>query len=494
MKVKDLDVGKTEIDRRSFLKVAAISFTSISSLSIANEAPNSLTGKKPNLVFVFPDQLRVQAMGFMNEDSVITPNIDKFAAESKNFTNAVSNWPLCSPYRGMLQTGRWPYSTHVTTNCNTSVPDVYLRESEVTFTDVLNKSGYEVGYVGKWHLDTPKGYPKADRWQDAVWEAYNPPKSRRRHGITFWYAYGCNNRHIDPYYWIGNAGKDERYYPKEYSPAHEAKVFFSFLKNADGKHRDPEKPFAIFMAINPPHGPYDEVPEKYKKLFADKAPEELLNRSNVQKGHKPSLNGVRDYFAQVYGVDKAFCEILDAIDQAGLKEDTIVFFSSDHGEMMGSHGQMQKVVPYEESFRIPCLVRWPGKIEPGKDPLHINVPDYMPSLLSLMGMKEAIPTQVEGTDYSAAFLGKELKRPKTTFYMRCNDGDLARGVRTGRYTFIIEEKGKGKFNKLLFDNEKDKYQMNNIAEDKPEIVSELAKELNAWLEKTNDPYIETFRS
>ena len=88
-------------------------------------------------------------MGFINEDPTITPNLDNFASESLMFENAVSNRPLCSPYRGMLMTERWPYSTGITTNFSSFQPDVYLRKNERTFNDVLNESGYEVGYVGK---------------------------------------------------------------------------------------------------------------------------------------------------------------------------------------------------------------------------------------------------------------------------------------------------------------------------------------------------------
>jgi arylsulfatase A-like enzyme len=110
-----------------------------SACSKRHEKANS----NPNLLFIFPDQFRPQAMGFMNEDPVITPNLDKLASQGIFFTNAVSNRPLCSPYRAMLMTGKYPFSNGVLTNCNTS-SRIYgntLGEVEICFSDVLNQSG-----------------------------------------------------------------------------------------------------------------------------------------------------------------------------------------------------------------------------------------------------------------------------------------------------------------------------------------------------------------
>jgi len=477
-----------QLSRREFLKTVTISSAALAARP--GDVLKNISGrsKTPNLVYVFPDQFRAQAMGFMNQDPVITPNIDKFASESKVFTNAVSNWPLCSPYRGMLMTGRWPHSTGIITNCNSSQPDVYLRKSEITFTDVLSDVGYDVGYIGKWHLDTPQGVPKADRWQDAIWDCY--PLPDRRHGINFWHGYNCSDNHLRPHYWIGDAKEDGKTFFDEYSPLHEAKVTSEFIINKDGKVRDSDKPFAIFVSMNPPHPPFDKVPDKYRKLYPSD-PEVLINRKNVSqfKKYKFAQRNIRDYFAAVSGVDDAFGQILKAIDKAGLADDTVVVFSSDHGEMMGSHGRTGKTCPYEEAFRIPLIVRWPGRIPRGNDGLHINVPDYMPTLLGLMGLKDKIPSKVQGTNYSNAFLGRDIKKPGSTFYMRCSvNKPHSRGVRTDRYTFVVEKEDDNSFNYILFDNQNDPYQLKNIADESPELSDRLKAELNRWLKATNDPW------
>ncbi len=473
------------MNRRSFLKSSGITILSISHYCIRSYANDTHSPSHPNLVFVFPDQFRAQAMGFMRQDPVITPNIDRFAAESRVFDNAVSNWPLCSPYRGMLMTGRWPWSTGLTTNCNSSRPEVYLRQSERTITDVLADNGYTVGYLGKWHLDTPQGVPVVDDWRNAIWDCYTPP-GPQRHGITFWHAYGCHNNHLRPHYWIGNAPEEEKTFFDEYSPIHEARIASEFILNTNGQLRDPEKPFALFISMNPPHSPYNLVPEQYKILYDNKTPEELLNRKNVRGNAGPK--NVKDYFAAVSGVDDAFGRILNAIDQAKLRENTLVVFSADHGDMMGSQGLMAKVVPFEESFRIPLIIRWPGKIPVGRDNLHINVPDTMPTLLTLMGLGDQIPPAVEGTDYSKAITGNEQKRPTSTFYIRfAGDHSKARGVRTDRYTFIREFNKDGKVADSLYDRQEDPYQLKNVAELKPQIVKQMQAELDHWLKKTNDP-------
>jgi arylsulfatase A-like enzyme len=247
------------IGRREFLKATGGAAVAVSL------APERAFGKPParppNLVYVFTDQHRVQAMGFMGEDPVVTPNLDRFAAESKVLVNAVSNRPLCTPYRGMLLTGRWPHSTGLTTNCNSSTPETYLRTSERCISDVLADAGYSCGYIGKWHLDTPQGVPKASHWRKAVWDCYTPP-GPQRHGFGFWHSYGCSDNHTHPHYWIGGAPEKEKTFFREYSPIHEAGVAAGFIENKGGRQRKAGAPFALFVSMNPPHPPFNKVPDR----------------------------------------------------------------------------------------------------------------------------------------------------------------------------------------------------------------------------------------
>ena len=165
---------------------------------------------------------------------------------------------------------------------------------------------------------------------------------------------------------------------------------------------------------------------------------DLLNRANVDfasedRAARHGRAQVKNYFAAVTGIDDQFGRILKLLDDEGLANDTIVVFTSDHGEMMASHDRMQKVVWYEESLGIPCIVRWPGRIAPRRDDLLLSVPDTMPSLLGLMGLGDKTPDGVEGADHSAMMLGaKAPARPDSALYLNVKPARPEIGRRGGR--------------------------------------------------------------
>ena len=452
--------------------------------------------KHPNLVFVFPDEYRKQAMGFMNEDPVLTPNIDQFASESLVLTDAVSTRPVCSPYRAMLFTGQYPHANGVLSNVNSTTVQYenYLRENARCFSDVLHDAGYNQAYLGKLHLDPPNEqyeYTEGPRGNGVIWDSYTPP-GPRRHGYDFWYSYGCCDWHFNPHYWTGNDPIDKRIDPKEWSTKHETDIAINYIRNEGGKYRDSEKPFSLVISHNPPHMPFKQVPEEYVAQYGDATHEDLLTRPNVpadERGDSAREN-VKHYFAMVTGVDENFGRILDCLKAEGLEEDTIVVFTSDHGEMMGSHGRIGKTVYYEESFTVPFIIRWPGKITPGTDNLLIGTPDLMPTLLNLMGVGQ-VPDSVQGTDYSDILLGREGTRPTSALYLNVmpeNPAGGSRGVRTHRHTYVVTRTGEDE-EIILHDNVADPYQLQNIAGDHPDLEAELEDEMNSWLEKTGDPWL-----
>ncbi|MHC4166625.1 MAG: sulfatase family protein [Planctomycetota bacterium] len=455
----------------------------------------------PNLVFVFPDQMRAQAMGFMNEDPVITPNLDRFARESLVLPSAVSNYPVCSPYRAMLMTGRWPHSNGVLSNCNSgSAPyGVELRESDRCWSDVLKDRGYSLGYIGKWHLDAPyRPYVKCENNSDKfAWNEWCSPN--RRHGFDFWYAYGTYDYHLTPMYWATDSRREAPIRVKQWGPEHEADLASKYLSNAGGKYRDASKPFALVVSMNPPHTPYQLVPQKYLDAYAGKTPEDLINRANVNlegdtPGGKLARRHMKNYFAMVTGVDDQFGRILKAIEDRGLKDNTIVVFTSDHGNCMGSHEQPTKNVHYEESMRIPFLIRWPGRIKVRHDDLLLSTPDICPTLLDLMGFAGDIPKETDGISHASLFLTGRGKRPKSQLYMWVPVGKPGwgrRGVRTHRYTLMIDKMPDKPIKHVLHDNVNDPYQLKNIADAKPVVVEKLTAELRALLRKNNDPWLKS---
>lgn len=478
-------------DKTFVLALAALSGT----VSAPAAAPK---GDRPNILFIFPDQYRAQAMGFTGEDPVLTPCLDRLASESVVCVNAVSTMPLSSPYRGMLMTGMYPHHNNVQTNCNTYANrfGTHLRQEDTTLSDVLDAAGYYCGYIGKWHLDAPEG-PLARTWQSAEWDTYTPPGPRRHH-FRYWCSYGCHNRHMDPYYWVNEAERSDTTFARKWGPEFEADRAIEFLRaTGTAAARDRSKPWALFVSMNPPHGPYSAVPERYKALYRDIPVDSLLVRLNVpagRRGDKGRAN-VRDYFACVTGVDEQIGRILAELEASGQARNTIVVFTADHGEMMGSHGLMQKVVYYDESFRIPFLIRWPEALEPRVDSLPLGVPDVMPTLLGLAGLSDRIPDCVEGRDFSRVLTGDSDERPEFALYVKPGE-DLqksnARGLRTNRYTFVMSVTRYG-LSYRLYDNVEDPYQMTDLSDSRRDLVEAFSAKLLARLEALEDPWLQTVK-
>ncbi len=454
---------------------------------------------KPNLIIVFPDQMRAQQLGFLKEEPVITPHLDQFASEGLVLHQAVSNYPVCSPYRAMLMTGKYPHSNKVIENC-TSRSEPYqceLQESDICWSDILKKNGYSLGYIGKWHLDSPQK-PYIDCLNNngkVKWNEWCPPN--RRHGFDYWYSYGTYDRHLNPMYWDNDAGREKFHFVDQWGPEHEADMAIEYLNNRDGKYRDDAKPFAMVVSMNPPHMPYNQVPDKYVKLYDHLDVEDLCAKQSVPlKGTEFGdyyRKHVINQYAMVTGVDEHFGRIIDALEAEALSDNTIVIFTSDHGDCLGVHDMMSKNNYYEESMRIPFIIRWPEKIKPRHDNLLFSAPDVYPTLMELMGLKEEMPEDIEGTSFAELFLSGEGDRPASQLYtwVKFDEPEYGRrGIRTNTHTLSISVMPDEEIKFMLFDNVNDKYQVNNIADENGELIKELIeKELIPWLEKSNDPWI-----
>jgi len=462
--------------------------------------------EKPNLLFVFADQFRKQAVGFMDEDQAITPALDRLAEEGLAFTNAVSSCPICTPYRAMLMTGRFPISTGMASNCMPGT-DLEMKENERTIGDMLKENGYSTGYIGKWHLEIPslnKSESPVDGATD-TWDGWTPP-GKRRHGFEFWYAYNCNGKHFNPNYWKDTP---ERIDIDRWSVAHETDIAINFIRD-----RPPDKPFALFLAWNPPHNPY-VAPDQYMAMYENI---NLTERINV-KSTELSGKRYRAYLAAVTSCDDNFGRLMSFLDQEGLSENTIVVFTSDHGEMMGSHGRYAKSIWYDESIGIPFIIRWRKKIKPGMEEMPFACYNFMPTLLGLMGIE--IPRQVEGTDYSELITGGKQKKANSAVIAGYGNpaGLLAvgqqpsiwalqadslhrsgidwrmvgyRGLRTERYTYVVDRGRKNEYLKrYLYDNLEDPFQMEPVIAERAEenrIMMKLDAELRSWLNEMHDPF------
>lgn len=455
--------------------------------------------KKKNLLYIFADQWRAHAVGAAGEDSVRTPNMDRFAGKSMAFDNAISTYPLCSPHRASLLTGKYPYCCGMWTNCKIGLDEtLMLKPQEITISDVLHDEGYAMAYIGKWHLDASElnfsDHPESGAGE---WDAYTPPGERRHH-FDYWYSYGAMDDHLSPHYWQD----DERQVRKEqWSPEHETDVALRYLRD-----RNREKPFGMFLSWNPPHPPYDLLPEAYKEAFKGRTLDFRENVPEELRKNEKFLKKFREYYGAVEGLDVQFGRIMDYLEQEGLIEDTIVVLSADHGDCMGSHGLMGKNIWYEESIRIPFYISGPG-IMPGHTDALLASQDHMPTLLELLDAP--VPDTVQGVSLAACTKGESPEVEPDSVFLCMLPGmpDMVdryrkiglnsksygwRGLRTRECTYVVDngtEPGT-KPVRLLYDNVNDPYQQDPVALDREdERAVFYDRKLKNYLDQINDPFL-----
>lgn len=469
---------------------------------------------RPNILYIMPDELRQRALGYRGQDPVLTPAIDRLAAESLELENVFSNYPVCSPHRGMLFTGQYPCTNGVMGNSNSSTRQFMVRLGVATecLPDVLFENGYHCGYVGKWHLDSPEETDAAHleprRADGKIWDAFTPVS--RRHHFDFWFSYGCCDQHFRPHYWENtNDVKSVQEFPGEWGPALEAERVKKYLRNEHGERPD-DQPFFMVWAPNPPHMPFDQVPEQYKELYKDKSVDELLNapafmalreappelpeamRRVFDSNLEQARSEVKDYFACVSAIDDYVGQVLQTLEDCGLKDDTLVIFASDHGELLGSHGLLRKGPWYDDSLKIPFLLRWPGVLEPGKRHFLMNTPDIMPTLLSLVDLADTIPSTVEGQDLSSLIRSEQFasevpaanEAGGLAYYI--NAAMNTRGVRDIDYFLVVLRNSYDEERPILYDLRRDPDQMRDVAAEQPDVVRRMRELLQVWMQENHD--------
>lgn len=454
--------------------------------------------ERPNILFIMADEWRGDAVGYMEREPVHTPNMDRIARQSVVFRNAVSHYPVSSPARAQLMTGMFPLDNRVTGNCNSvNAPyGVELRKDAVCWSDVLKGQGYSLGYIGKWHLDSPyTPYIDCSNNRGKVaWNEWCPPE--RRHGFDFWLAYGTYDQHLRPMYWDTDAERSEFRYVDQWGPEFEADRAIDYLRNKGGTFRQEGEPFALVVSMNPPHMGYDLVPKRYKRMYAGLNVDSLaLTRPDVPPASDPMgrnfRNVLRNYYACVTGVDENIGRIVDALDGLGLGENTIVVITSDHGDCMGTNGQLTKNVIYDLSMCVPMLVRYPAVVRPRTENRMISLMDLYPTMLNLAGMGELVGGQVQGIDFSRLIVAGKGKYPVSQPYFRYFPAEPesgCRGVRTERYSYCLRFKDGAVKDTLLFDRKNDPYMVKNVAREvKPGVYRMLNRELRQWLVRANDP-------
>ena len=329
-----------------------------------------------NIVMIMTDQMHKYALGTVTP-YVKTPNLDRLASEGTLFHNAYSCNPVCGPFRGILYSGCYSKDCGVQDNAES------LRPDEVTLPMELERLGYDTSFVGKLHLGGNGNVPVPERF----WAGH-------RHFI----GYQCYNGFQDNVCFYDEEGREHRYEEHRTDVTGRLGVERLRMLAAGGK------PFLHTVFFQAPHYPeqpseayehlYDgftfPMPEQYRPIepytptYSPYSPRPFENCPDYQRYGGNIQLYLKLYYAMVSQIDRNVGLILDELKALGIEEETAVIFSSDHGDMQGSHGMKNKCLPYERSCGIPLIIKVPG-IAPGTVDVPVSCVDYYPTCMELAG-------------------------------------------------------------------------------------------------------------
>lgn len=352
------------MDRRGFLRGAGVA-------ALSGCLENAAAPSKPNLLFILADQWRGQALSGI-DSSIKTPNLDKLSATGIRFPRAYASIPVCSPSRAALFTGRFAHMSGVLKN------SIRLPLSERCLAAELYKAGYSTGFIGKWHLD---GEEKP---------GFVPPGPRRG-GFTYWAAFNCGHEYFDSVYF---RDENKPIHGRGFEPDYQTDLAIDFVR------ANASRPFFLCVSWGPPHPPRTP-PSSYATLYEAR---KMPLRANVPAGF---VDKTQEALAGCYGLcsvlDRNVGRLLDVLSDKGLADNTIVVFTSDHGDTIGSHGLDVAESPYEESVLVPLFIRYPRALKGGQvNSMLVSNVDLMPTLLSMLAVP--VPPDVQGRDLASQIL------------------------------------------------------------------------------------------
>ena len=433
--------------------------------------------KHPNLVFVFTDQQSYDMLGCYGNRQIVTPNLDGFARQGIRFTCCFSNSPVSTPFRGMLMTGRHPLYNGAFANDKPLIPGHGKK-----FAEVLADAGYVTAYVGKWHL------LGGDRNRPV------PEDMRYGFGPTF-YTNNCHvNFNAGACFYYNDAG--EKVFFDDWEVFGQTRQALGFLESQRGS----DHPFALFVSWHPPHDWGKFKGEDGRMHYRYDAPGELMaryDRGSIRM--RPGTESTPDrqrmyhgYMASVTGIDMAFGQLMEKLQEIGADENTLVVFTSDHGDMLEfSEAAKPKEVPHDYSCRVPLMMRMPEQLSAGDtSSLLIGALDIMPTVLGLLELR--VPDECHGQDLSEEILsGDEDAVEYVPLWLYHGEG--YRGVITRDFTFAMQPSTKraNMFN-VLFDRNKDPHQLRNLFDD-PEYV-DVKKRLTGLTLEIMERYKDRFWS
>lgn len=433
--------------RRNLL-CSAIIFTVMAGMGV--NAARAAEPTPPNILLLFADQLHGFALGCTGNKQSHTPTLDRLAREGVLFTDNYSNNPLCAPYRAILMTGRYSSQNNVQKNPKPSGDNGI--KGQRTMADCLNASGYRTSYVGKWHLGSHGNI--------AV-----PPELRG--GFTDFIGYQCFNDFLHDVFFFDEKGKKIEH--KNHRTDATTDIAIERLEKMG------TKPFALFVSYQNPHYPLQPSPEfaaLYKDVTITRRPncvEVDPYTSTYSPYHKTQDDPcyiayhnnldeyLRRYYAMVAQLDANVGRLLKRLDELGLASNTVVIFTSDHGDMAGSHGLTNKRYSYEESVRTPLIVRMPGGAQGKRVSVPVSAIDLLPTCLGLAGAPP-LPG-AEGVDLTPVLRGSAELAPRPVF----SEQNKWIMVREGDYKLVVARGGQIPME--LFNLKDDPYEMKNLVED-----------------------------
>ncbi len=475
------------LSRRGFLQKAGAGLAAVSLTRLAGASPPP-RGTKPNVIYFYSDTHRWGAMSFTQEPAVQTPYMAQMLNNGVSMDRCYSNLPLCSPHRGILMSGRWPWQQGIMANhmLLADRPDMPAdKKYRGTLGCMFKDAGYNTGYFGKSHWGgndvRPYGFDKS-----TIGTGGDHTK------ITF------TEDGVKQPTWKRGTTDDSNCTP----------VVTEALNWIDG-HYDDTNPFFVVISVHPPHPTLTDAPESKKALYPD---ETAMPYHPYDERH--DFSDHQGYHAHVSDVDDEINRVLVKMDELGITNDTIFIYTSDHGGMSGvkGAGYGSKRYPEDESSRVPFLIQWPGKIPANTrvDTLFSTI-DIFPTLCSLAGLpthlaSASTPEAAEsleyiqgcpGIDMSQRILGTGGPDPESVFLMHVSNmnkhsgpsgwAPITRGVVTKEYTYAVGPESEY----CLYDN-RGKYQHPDLL-GKPgydEVRLSLWHKIRDWMEIAEDPFVE----
>ena len=431
---------------------------------------------RPNVIWILSDQQPAHMLSIAGNPNLSTPHIDNLARNGLYLDHAVCGYPLCCPFRGSMLTSRYPFQC---------VPghEYQLPPEQPTIADAFNDAGYHTAYIGKWHLD---GFKEKDGRA-----AFHIVPPERRGRFQHWVGYENNNSQYDC--WVHGGNDDSAFHHRlnGYETDELTSLLLEHLDSFTGQS-ERQQPFFAVLSVQPPHNPYVAPPE----YMARHRPGQVQLRPNVPECDaataRETLAGA---YAQVENYDDNIGRIVTWLQQHNLYDNTHIMIFSDHGDMHGSHGQCLKILPWEESIRVPFIISGmnPGyHFRRGRHSAPINHVDIAPTTLGLCGITP--PDWMQGYNYSGLRMpGKhaETPMPDSAYLQNCQ----GRGESNKPWRGIVTNDG-WKYvcfpgvSWLMFNLKEDPYEQANRAHEsrfKPQRQRLIAR-LREWLAATGDSF------